>query len=180
VPTEIPVHDRTVPVSCHPHERSSSATSARSVDNTGVRRCTTTTEEGRGAVRGTKESHRSSSPAPAQVEVRPRAVLPGGHCPEHQATGPVPEWADHSTDTCHSLGAGKNDTPRSRARLSAQNTRKGADFFNTHSPYHSMNALLTTTEVEFRKRRWIAGIPACGNLCPAWGKRISNTRDYPG
>src|SRR5271163_2489695 len=61
VPTEIPVHDRTVPVSCHPHERSSSATSARSLDDTGVRACATTAEEGRGAVRAAEESYRPPS-----------------------------------------------------------------------------------------------------------------------
>ena len=87
VPTEIPLHDRTVPVSCHPHERSSSTASARSADNTGVRTGTTRAEEGRSTVRRTQESHRSSPPAPAQIEVRPRTVLPGGHCPKHQTAG---------------------------------------------------------------------------------------------
>jgi hypothetical protein len=40
------VHERTVPVSCDPHERNNSATSARSPDDTGVRTCPTTAEEG--------------------------------------------------------------------------------------------------------------------------------------
>ena len=110
VPTEIPVYDWTVPVSCDPHERSRSATSARSPDDTGVRTCTTTAEEGRGVIRGTKESHRSSSPAPTQVEVRPRAVLPGGHCAEHQTTGPVPHPPNETTGTCHCVSTGKGGT----------------------------------------------------------------------
>ena len=82
-----------------PHERSSSATSTRSPDDTGVWTCTTTAEEGRSTVRGTEESHRSSPPAPAQVELHSRAVLPGGHRPKHQTTGPIPERADHSPGT---------------------------------------------------------------------------------
>jgi hypothetical protein len=39
------VHDRTVSVSCHPHERSSSAAGARSLDYRGVQIRTTTTEK---------------------------------------------------------------------------------------------------------------------------------------
>ncbi len=58
---------RTVPVSCNPHERSSSAASARPPNYTGVRTGTATAKEGRGALRRTKESqsHRpQSAPAP--------------------------------------------------------------------------------------------------------------------
>src|ERR1700745_1288500 len=103
VPTEIPMHDRALSVPCHPHERSSSAASARSLDYTGVQVRTTTTEKGRGALRGTKESqsHRPPSAPAAQVEVRTRTVLPGGHCPEHQAAGPVPQPANDVTGTHH-------------------------------------------------------------------------------
>jgi hypothetical protein len=106
VRTEIPVHDRTVPVSCNPHERNSSAASPRSPHYTGVRTGTATAKEGRGALRRTKESqsHRpSSAPAP-QVEVRTRAVLPGGHCPEHQAAGPVPQPTNDVTGSRHFIG----------------------------------------------------------------------------
>jgi hypothetical protein len=45
VPTKIPVHNRTTSVPCHPYERSGSATSARSLDDTGVRTRTATAEE---------------------------------------------------------------------------------------------------------------------------------------
>src|SRR5664279_2606610 len=106
VPTEIPVHDRAISLSCHPHERSSSAAGARSPGNSRVQTCTTTAEEGGSALRRTKESqsHRSpSAPAP-QVEVRTRAVLPGRHCPEHQTAGPVPQPANDVTGARHFIG----------------------------------------------------------------------------
>ena len=59
VRTAIPVHDRTVPVSCHPHERSSSA--AYRPNYTGVRTGTATAKEGRGALCRTKESQSASA-----------------------------------------------------------------------------------------------------------------------
>jgi hypothetical protein len=108
---------------CNPHERNSSATSARSPDDTGVRTCPTTAEEGRGAVRRTKESHRSSSPALAQAEVRPRAVLPGGHCPKHQTIGPVPLPNNDTTDTCHCIGTKKGLPTKSAAGFKPQNAQ---------------------------------------------------------
>ncbi len=108
VRTEIPMHDRTVSVSCNPHERSSSAASARPPNYTGVRTGTATAKEGRGALCRTKESqsHRpQSAPAP-QVEVRTRAVLPGGHCPEHQAASPVPQPTNDVTGSRYFIGQG--------------------------------------------------------------------------
>ena len=51
VSTETAVHQRSISVPCHPHERSSSAASERSLEHTGVRACTATAEEGRGTVR---------------------------------------------------------------------------------------------------------------------------------
>jgi hypothetical protein len=56
VPTEIPVHDRAVPLPCDPHERSSSTASARSLVYRGVQIRTTSTEKGRSALRRTEES----------------------------------------------------------------------------------------------------------------------------
>src|SRR5580704_4812945 len=100
VSAKISVHDWTVPVSCHPHERSSSATSARSLDDTGVQASTATAKEGRGAVRVSEGSYRPPSSAPASVEVRPRAVLPCSRRPKHQATGPIPECAERMPHTC--------------------------------------------------------------------------------
>ena len=97
------------------HMNEASATSARSPDDTGVQICTTTAEEGRSTIRRTQESHRSSSPAPAEVEVRPRAVLPGGYRPKHQtpAVRAVPT--------------------KSNAGFQPQAPESGTDFFNTHA-----------------------------------------------
>jgi hypothetical protein len=120
VRTEIPVHDRTVPVSCNPHERNSSAASARSPNYTGVRTGTATAKEGRGALCRTKESqsHRPpSTPAP-QVEVRTRAVLPGGHCPEHQAAGPVPQPTNDVTGSRHFIGEGRSRLTQLQSSIS--------------------------------------------------------------
>ena len=136
VPTEIPVHDWTVPVSCYPHERDRSAAGARSLDYTGVQVRTTATKEGRGALRGAKksQSHRSQSAPAAQVEVRTRTVLPSGHCPEHQAAGPVPQPASDVAGTRHFIGrTAKTDAT---TLFNPQNDQNGADFFNTHACYH--------------------------------------------
>ena len=48
-------------------------------------------KEGGSLVRGTQESDRTASLAPAEAEVRAGAVLPGSGGAEHQATGPVPQ-----------------------------------------------------------------------------------------
>jgi hypothetical protein len=88
----------------------------------------TAAEEGRGAVRATKESHRSSSPALVQVEVRPRAVLPGGHCPGHQTSGTVPQPASNTAATRHCLAERKEDTLPSPRTHQPQNTRKDKYF----------------------------------------------------
>ena len=48
-------------------------------------------EKGRGVVCGTQESDRTPSPAPAEIKVCSRAVLPGGGCAKHQAIGPLPQ-----------------------------------------------------------------------------------------
>jgi transposase len=130
VPTEIPVHDWTVPVSCYPHERDRSAAGARSLDYTGVQARTTATKEGRGALRGAKksQSHRSQSAPAAQVEVRTRTVLPSGHCPEHQAAGPVPQPASDVASTRHFIGSRSRLTQQ---RRSIPKTTKTALTFST-------------------------------------------------
>jgi len=53
--------------------------------------CAAATKESGGTVRGTQESNRTTSSALTRDEVCSRAVLPGGGCPEHQATGPLPQ-----------------------------------------------------------------------------------------
>ncbi len=110
VRTEIPMHDRTVPVSCHPHERNSPAASSGSPNYTGVRTGAATAKEGRGALRRAKESqpHRPASASAPQVEVRTRAVLPGGNCPEYQAAGPVPQPTNDVTGSRHFIGKARS------------------------------------------------------------------------
>jgi hypothetical protein len=61
-----------------------------------VRPCTAAKEEGRSSVRGTKKSDRAASLAPAEIEVCPRAVLPGSGGPKHQATRAVPQPTDNA------------------------------------------------------------------------------------
>jgi hypothetical protein len=60
-------------------------------------------EKGRGVVRGTQESDRTSSLAPTETKVRKGAVLPSGNCAEPQATGTVPEQASPADRNCMSL-----------------------------------------------------------------------------
>ncbi len=165
VPTGVPVHNRTVPVSCNPHERNSSTTSARSPDDTGVRTCPTTAEEGRGAVRGTKESHRSSSPAPTQVEVRPRAVLPGGHCPEHQTSGTVPQPDNNITGTCHRLGRGKGECPAPHEHISPR-TPKKTQTFSTPTGLITHSSALNLPTAPLRALRFPYRKAQLQFLCP--------------
>ncbi len=95
VRTEIPVHDRTVPVSCNPHERSSSGSERG--------RPPQTTPEFGQAQRQAKEGQAlfaeprvtvTSASIGSHIRrlkfVRER-VLPRGHCPEHQTASPVPQ-----------------------------------------------------------------------------------------
>ena len=128
VPTEIAVHNRTVPISCHPHERSSSTARERSLEYRGIQIRTTSTEKGRSALRGTKESYTHRPPtAPASpVEVRPRAVLPGGHCPEHQTASPVPKPTDTITNARQRIvaGTGGNVARRPFASPKSSNGRR--------------------------------------------------------
>jgi hypothetical protein len=56
-----------------------------------VRPCTTAKKEGGSLVRRTQESDRPASPAPAEIEVRAGAVLPGGSGAEHQAASALPQ-----------------------------------------------------------------------------------------
>jgi len=69
----------------------------------GVRPCIAAKKEGGSLVRGTEESGRASSRAPAQAEIRAGAILPGRGGPEHQATGPVPEPIDNTGSARHRL-----------------------------------------------------------------------------
>jgi hypothetical protein len=77
------------------HMNEAARPSAGSLEHAGVRACTATVEEGRGPVCRAQESHRPSPTASTQVEVRPGAVLPGRHRPEHQTSSPILEHSNN-------------------------------------------------------------------------------------
>ena len=85
------MHQRSFPVSDHPPIRIGSATGARVGEHSRVRQCTAPKKEGGSLIRGTEESDRAAALAPAEIEVRAGAVLPGSGGPEHQATSAVPQ-----------------------------------------------------------------------------------------
>ena len=85
------MHHGPVQVSRHPHPRARPATRPRLSQHARLRARTTAKKKGGSALRGTQESDRTASLALTQDEVCSRAVLPGGGCPEHQTTGPLPQ-----------------------------------------------------------------------------------------
>ena len=72
-----------------------------------------------GLVRGTQESDRAASLAPAEIEVRTGAVLPGSGGPEHQATSAVPQPTDNTGSARHSL-AERGEEKLGRHKLAAE------------------------------------------------------------
>jgi hypothetical protein len=64
---------------------------ARELVNTPEFATTTAEKESGSPFGGTEESDRTASPAPAEIKVCSGAVLLGGSCPDHQATGPLPQ-----------------------------------------------------------------------------------------
>ena len=66
-------------------------------------------KEGGSLVRGTQESDRTASLAPAEIEVRAGAVLPGSGGPEHQATRAVPQPTDNNCSASHHLAELRED-----------------------------------------------------------------------
>src|SRR5450631_4790731 len=67
-----------------------------------VREGTAGKKKGGSPVRGTQESDRIASLAPAQTKVRAGAVLPGSRGPEHQAASAVPQPTDNTYyGSCH-------------------------------------------------------------------------------
>ncbi|MBZ5598245.1 MAG: transposase [Acidobacteriia bacterium] len=96
VRTESAVYQRRVPLSCHPHAGTSSTTRPRTGRHARLCPCATGTKESGGPVCGTQESDRAASLAPAQIEVRAGAVLPGSRGPEHQAASAVPQPTDNT------------------------------------------------------------------------------------
>ena len=91
-----PMHQRSVSLSCHPHGRTRPATRTGVGEHARVCPGTAAKKEGGSLVRGTQESDRIASLAPAEIEVRAGAVLPGSGGPEHQATGALPQPTDNT------------------------------------------------------------------------------------
>src|SRR5947208_9088804 len=85
------MHQITVEVSCHSHPLARPATRERLGKHAWLRERTAAKKEGGSAVRRTQESDRTSSPTPAEIKVRSRAILPGSGRPEHQTTVPLPQ-----------------------------------------------------------------------------------------
>ena len=135
VPTEIAVNNRTLPISCHPHERSSSTARERSRVYRGVQIRATSTEKGRSALRGTEESqpHRPPTAPAAPVEVRPGAVLPGSYRSEHQAASPVPKSTGTITNSCQRIAAGGDGNVALRP-LAGPKSPERTQSFSTPTP----------------------------------------------
>jgi hypothetical protein len=76
-------------------------------------------KEGGSLVRGTKESDRAASLAPAEIEVRTGAVLPDSGGPEHQATSAVPQPTDNTGSASHQL-AERGEEKLGRHKLAAE------------------------------------------------------------
>ena len=102
------------------------------VEHARVREGTAAKKEGGSPVRGTQESDRTASPAPAEIEVRAGAVLPGSGGPEHQATGAVPQPTDNTHYGSCLLAEVRGKT-RTAAIIAAEKYIPITDFFNTHA-----------------------------------------------
>jgi hypothetical protein len=71
-------------------------------------------KEGGSLIRGTQESDWAAALAPAEIEVRAGAVLPGSGGPEHQATSAVPQPTGNTHfRSCHLVEV-RRKTRRSR------------------------------------------------------------------
>src|SRR5438046_1114265 len=105
------MHQRSVSLSCHPHGRTRPATRSGVGEHARVCEGTAGKKEGGSPVRGTQESDRIAPLAPAQTEVRARAVLPGSSGAEHQATSALPQPTDNTCyRNCLLAGERRNST----------------------------------------------------------------------
>ena len=89
-------------------------------------------KEGGSLVRGTQESDRVASLASAETEVRAGAVLPGGRCPEPQATSPLPQPTDNTHDGSGLLAGVRRKT--SAAAIIAAGKTFRSRTFSTPTP----------------------------------------------
>jgi hypothetical protein len=89
-------------------------------------------KKGGGPVRGTQESDRIASLAPAPNEVRAGAVLPGSRGPEHQAASAVPQQTDNPYyGSCHLAEVRRKN---SMAAIIAANSTFRSGTFSTLTP----------------------------------------------
>src|SRR5260370_12312036 len=110
------MHQRCLPGSYHPPERTSPTTCAGVGQHARVRKSTAAKKEGGSLVRGTEESDRIAALASAQTQVRARAVLPGSGSSEHQATSALPQSADNTGSAGHHLVEPTQENRRRHAR----------------------------------------------------------------
>src|SRR5215471_6533622 len=87
------MHECRFPLSEHSPARTGAATRPGVSPHARVCSRPATEKESGGAIRRIEKSDRPASPAPAEIEVCARAVLPGGSCTEPQATSAVPQSA---------------------------------------------------------------------------------------
>src|ERR1700690_3065898 len=125
------MHQRSVSLSCHPHGGTSPATRSGVSKHARVRQSPAAQKEGRSVVRGTQESDRPASLAPAETEVRARAVLPGSGGPEHQTACALPQPTDNPGSARHHLVEPKKEELSSRP-LTDRAMLCLRDFFNSH------------------------------------------------
>jgi hypothetical protein len=125
-----PMHQCCLPGPYHPPERTSPTTCAGVGQHAGLRQSTAAKKEGGSFVRGTEESDRIAASASAEIEVRTRAVLPGGGRSEHQATGALPQPNDNTGSAGHHLVEPREENLA--VTLVAEKHVLLRDFFNTH------------------------------------------------
>ena len=67
-----------------------------------------------------------------------RAVLPGGHCPEHQAASPVPQLCVNDVTGFPLLHRARAIPTNSTTKKRSPRLPERGDFFNTHRASHSL------------------------------------------
>jgi hypothetical protein len=123
------MHQCCFPEPYHPPARTSPATRKGVGEDARVRPCSAPKKEGGSLVRGTQESDRTASLAPAQTEIRAGAVLPGSGGTEYQTIGALPQPTDSTPGSRH-LERGRRTRPHFTR---PQGVAAITEFFNTHA-----------------------------------------------
>jgi len=138
------------------HGRTRPATRTEVGEHATVCEGTAGKKEGGSPVRGTQESNRIATPASAEITVCAGAVLPGGGCPEPQATGPLPQPIDNIH--CGSLLAEARTKNSAAAIIAAEKTFRSRPF-STPTPGYVNNQVLqsepATTQVEMGSLQFV-------------------------